>query len=137
MRDEAMKSLGKSVHWAACWLLAWTVALCWLAPSAYAEEKVTEAVGTMQKVGDFGFGIVPDDDPGTRYAPTEEVMEAFQKDGLRVIFSGTVQGAEDGRSGRRWGTPIALTQLEALPDSQENEDEAADDASDPRSSAER
>lgn len=78
------------------------------------EEAIDDAKGTMRQVGSFGFGIVPDDDPGSRYAPTEEVAEEFRVDGLRVVFSGTVGEPSEGRGGRRWGTPISLTKLERL-----------------------
>lgn len=80
-----------------------------------AEEVIEDATGTMQKVGSFGYGIVPDGDDGSRYAPTEEVEESFRVDGLRVRFSGVVGDPSEGRGGRRWGTPIELTKLERLP----------------------
>ena len=79
-------------------------------------ENVT---GTVTKVGNFGFGLVPDSDPGTRYAPTEPLDDEFQQDGLRVRFSGIVgdpdeSAAPGGRGGRRWGTPFEVTHIEAL-----------------------
>lgn len=87
------------------------------------EREVLELVpGTVTQVGNFGFGLVPDSDPGTRYAPTEPLPESFQSDGLRVRFSGVVGDPDEGggRGGRRWGTPLEVTHIEIL-DAQETE----------------
>ena len=82
-------------------------------------EILTEVNGQVVKVGNFGFGLVPDDEPGTRYAPVEPLAEEFQQDGLKVRFSGEVGSADDmpargGRGGRRWGTPLTVTHIEKI-----------------------
>lgn len=125
MQHGAIESLRRRVGWLVFAGLAWWMASGGSAPAVYAEETLTEAIGTIQKVGDFGYGIVPDADPGTRYAPTDEVPEAFRQDGLRVVFSGTLQSADEGHGGRRWGTPIVLTRLEVLPDASDADEEDA------------
>ena len=56
------------------------------------------------------YALVPDRDPGTRYAPEPPLPEAFRKDGLRVVFSGKVGKVPEG--GRRWGTPLRVTRIE-------------------------
>jgi hypothetical protein len=68
-----------------------------------------EEAGTIRRVGTFGFAIVPDRDPGTRYAPERPFPPEFQVDGLRVMFSGTVVEPPEGV--RQWGTPYRLTTL--------------------------
>lgn len=110
--------------------LTFLFTLCLVSPAsglgAAGDDAAGEAVlenvtGTVTKVGNFGFGLVPDDEPGTRYAPTEPLGEEFQHDGLRVRFSGVVGDPDEsaGRGGRRWGTPFEVTHIEALdePDS--------------------
>lgn len=67
-----------------------------------------EQVGTVRRVGTFGFAIVPDRDPGTRYAP-DRLPAAFQVDGLRVAFRGTEASAPPGT--RLWGTPFRLSSI--------------------------
>lgn len=67
--------------------------------------------GRIQQVGSFGFAIVPDDDPSTRYAPTAPLPDALQADGVRVRFCGHVG---DPGEGRRWGTPFEVTAIERL-----------------------
>ena len=69
------------------------------------EATIQDAHGTIHKVGNFGYAIVPDEDPGTRYAPVEALAEEFCEDGLRVIFSGKVGSSDDrgGRGGRPLG----------------------------------
>ena len=56
------------------------------------------------------YALVPDRDPGTRYAPETPLAEAFRKDGLRVVFSGKLKRLPDGE--RRWGTPLDVTRIE-------------------------
>ena len=56
------------------------------------------------------YALVPDRDPGTRYAPEKPLPEAFRKDGLRVVFSGNLKRLPDGE--RRWGTPLDVTRIE-------------------------
>lgn len=60
-------------------------------------------------MGTFGFAIVPDRDPGSRYVPDRPFPPEFQVDGLRVRFSGTQSEAPEGV--RLWGTPFRLTTL--------------------------
>ena len=67
--------------------------------------------GTIKKVRADWYAIVPDSDPGTRYAP-DNLAVSFRKDGLRVVFSGKVGEIEAGS--RRWGTPLELTEIELL-----------------------
>lgn len=77
-----------------------------------AEDVLKDVLGRVVKVGNIGFGLVPDDAPGTRYAPTEPLGQDFQIDGLQVRFSGEVGSSDDipGR-GRRWGTPLKVTHI--------------------------
>ena len=65
-------------------------------------------MGTIRRVGTFGFAIVPDRDPGTRYVPDRPFPSEFRVDGLRVRFSGT---AETPEGVRQWGTPYRLATL--------------------------
>lgn len=64
--------------------------------------------GTIREVGSGAgqFGIVPDFDTGTRFAP-DRLPDEFKTDGLRVIFSGRV--GEIPPNVRMWGTPLELT----------------------------
>jgi len=59
------------------------------------------------------YALVPDRDPGTRYAPDPPLAEAFRQDGLRVVFSGRLKPAPDGV--RLWGTPLKVTRLVVEP----------------------
>lgn len=68
----------------------------------------TERTGTIRRVGTFGFGIVPDDDPGTRYAP-DRLPAEMQVDGLRVVFAGVA--TEPPAGARLWGTPFRLASI--------------------------
>jgi hypothetical protein len=70
--------------------------------------RVEDATGTIRRVGNFGYGIVPDSDPGTRYAPDRLPVE-FQVDSLRVIFSGVAQSPA--ANVRLWGTSFRLTAI--------------------------
>ena len=74
--------------------------------------ELVDARGTIEEVNarNGWYGIVPDGDRGTRYAP-DRLPEEFRKNGLRVIFSGrpgTVDPAD-----RTWGTPLRLTAIRA------------------------
>ena len=82
-------------------------------PASDGETVIENMAGTVTKVGNFGYGLIPDDDPGTRYAPTEPLAEDFQQDGLRVRFSGVLGDPSELR-GRRWGTPLKVTHIELL-----------------------
>jgi len=72
-----------------------------------------EQAGTIRRIGTLGFAIVPDRDPGTRYAPDRAFPPEFQVDGLRVLFSGLVVESPEGV--RIWGTPFRLTTLRRAP----------------------
>lgn len=91
--------------------------LCCLATVPCAQEAGTEIKnekGTMVKVGNFGYGIVPDSREGSRFAPTP-LPEEFKVDGLRVRFSGIVgEVPSSGPRGRVWGTPFELKKIEKL-----------------------
>ncbi len=105
-----------ALRWLRC-LVAIGLAL-WIHPALGAtaeseEARIDNVKGTVVKVGSFGFGLVPDDDPGTRYAPTEPLADAFRSDGLRVRFSGELGDPSDTK-GRRWGTPLNVTHIEVL-----------------------
>ncbi len=71
-------------------------------------DVVEDQSGTTVQVRDEWIGLVPDDDPGTRYAP-DELPAEFRRDGLRVVFSGTV--GEIPPNVRLWGTPFELTAI--------------------------
>ena len=81
--------------------------------AAAAVPAADEQAGTIRRVGTFGFAIVPDRDPGTRYAPDRGFPPEFRVDGLRVLFSGAV--AESPAGVRQWGTPFRLTSLRRAP----------------------
>lgn len=70
--------------------------------------RLHDAAGTVKRVGTMGYGIVPDSDPGTRYAP-DHLPAEFEVDGLRVVFSGDVQTPPPGA--RVWGTSLRLTAI--------------------------
>ena len=88
--------------------LALAVASCAARPAATTEAREPEQAGAIVRVGDFGYGIVPDSDPGTRYAP-DALPAEFEQDGLRVLFSGVVTSPPPGA--RLWGTPFRLTSI--------------------------
>jgi hypothetical protein len=71
-----------------------------------------EQTGTIRRVGTLGFAIVPDRDPGTRYAPERPFPPEFQVDGLRVRFSGSVTDSPNGV--RQWATPFRLATLRRI-----------------------
>lgn len=122
---------GRRLVQAACIVsLLWIPLACLAAepPADKPDAEVLELVpGTVTEVGSFGFGLVPDSDPGTRYAPVEPLPESFQRDGLRVRFSGVVGDADEGagRGGRRWGTPLEVTHIELLEEDADEPDEPA------------
>ena len=78
---------------------------------AQAAPASDEETGTVRKVGDFGYGLVPDRDPGTRYAPSN-LPEAMKKDGLRVAWKGKETEPPEGV--RMWGTPYHIDSIRAL-----------------------
>ena len=79
-------------------------------------QDVTDAHGAIVEVNQRNgwYGIVPDDDRGTRYAP-DRLPDEFKKDGVRVVFSGRV-GTVDPNV-RTWGIPLTVTsiRLESIP----------------------
>lgn len=77
-------------------------------PAAGPGPDPQEQTGTIRRVGSFGFAIVPDRDPGTRYAP-DRLPADFEVDGLRVIFSGSETPPPEGA--RLWGTPFHLAKI--------------------------
>jgi hypothetical protein len=77
------------------------------------KAAAAEEAGTIRKVGDLGYAIVPDRDPGTRYVPERPFPAGFQVDGLRVLFSGEEAPAPQGA--RLWGTPYRLATLRRVP----------------------
>src|SRR5688572_15807113 len=85
-------------------LIAFVFALALAVPLQAAAERT----GTIRRVGTFGFGIVPDDDPGTRYAP-DRLPAEMQVDGLRVVFAGAV--TEPPAGARLWGTPFRVASI--------------------------
>jgi hypothetical protein len=74
-------------------------------------QEVTDVRGTIEAVNPRAgwYGIVPDNDRGTRYAP-DRLPDDFRKDGLRVVFSGRVGPVDPGA--RSWGIPLTLTKIE-------------------------
>jgi hypothetical protein len=75
----------------------------------------SEQPGTIRAVNaELGwYAIVPDSDPGTRYAPSAALPAELRQDGLRVVFSGRVGAAGD--AGRRWGIPLEITSIRPAP----------------------
>jgi hypothetical protein len=71
-------------------------------------DELTEAAGTVKHVGRDWYGLVPDSEPGTRFAP-ENLPEEFREDGLKVVFSGTVKESPEGV--RMWGTPFEISEI--------------------------
>jgi hypothetical protein len=88
--------------------LALIVPLAVLAPAQ--TGTVTDAHGAIVEVNPQNgwYGIVPDDDRGTRYAP-DRLPDEFKKDGVRVVFSGRV-GTIDPNV-RTWGIPLTVTAI--------------------------
>ncbi|MDY7093487.1 MAG: hypothetical protein SX243_11015 [Acidobacteriota bacterium] len=76
--------------------------------------ELREVSATVQQVGQFGWGLVPDAEPGTRYA-VEELPEELREDGLEVVFSGVL--GEIPANVRLWGTPLELTSIRRAADS--------------------
>jgi len=76
------------------------------------EERLAEQPGTIVQVGTFGYGIVPDADPGTRYAP-EGLPRELEVDGIKVLFAGVLSSPPPGA--RVWGVPLRLTSIRRSP----------------------
>ena len=85
---------------------------CESAPTTVSTQpsELTNVAGTIEAVNpDAGwYGIVPDGDRGTRYAP-DRLPDTFKKDGLRVVFSGRVGRVDP--NVRTWGIPLILTNI--------------------------
>ena len=75
--------------------------------SAYAGKKLVNQRGTIKKLGNVGFVIIPENQQ-TRYAPTKLAKE-FQQDQLTVVFSGEVGAIPP--NVRLAGTPLKLTAI--------------------------
>jgi len=91
-------------------LVAWASG-CALAPRIAAQSQdLSNAKGRIQAVNvDNGwYGIVPDADRGTRYAP-DRLPDEFRRDGLRVVFSGRLKPVDP--ADRSWGIPLELTSI--------------------------
>ena len=79
-------------------------------------QELTDVHGAVVVVNERNgwYGIVPDDDRGTRYAP-DRLPDELKKDGLRVVFSGRVGQVDP--NVRTWGVPLTVTsiRLENIP----------------------
>jgi hypothetical protein len=75
-------------------------------------QEFTDARGAIVAVNEQNgwYGIVPDSDRGTRYAP-DRLPDDVKKDGVRVIFSGRVGPIDP--NVRMWGTPFTVTSIRA------------------------
>ena len=73
-------------------------------------DELKDAKGAIVAVrADAGWwGIAPDADRGTRYAP-DRLPDEFKVDGLRVTFSGRVKPVDP--NVRAWGVPLELTAI--------------------------
>jgi hypothetical protein len=73
-------------------------------------NELKDAKGVIVAVrADAGWwGIAPDADRGTRYAP-DRLPDEFKVDGLRVTFSGRVKPVDP--NVRAWGVPLELTAI--------------------------
>ena len=89
-------------------ILGLIVPLACLAPAQ--TGTVTDAHGAIVEVNrqNGWYGIVPDDDRGTRYAP-DRLPDEFKKDGVRVVFSGRIGQIDP--NVRMWGTPLTVTAI--------------------------
>jgi hypothetical protein len=91
-------------------VLALTLAVLALAQA----QELTDVHGLVVAVNERNgwYGIVPDDDRGTRYAP-DRLPDEFKKDGVRVVFSGRLGQVDP--NVRTWGTPLTLTRIRLEP----------------------
>ena len=89
-------------------ILALTVVL------AVQPAEIKDVAGVIEEVNakNGWYGLVPDGDRGTRYAPDRRPDE-FKKGGLRVVFSGRVGPVDP--NVRLWGTPLTLTNIALAP----------------------
>ena len=80
------------------------------------EENVVEGKGAITHVGQDWYGIAPDAETGTCYAPAK-LAEELKIDNLRVYFKGRV--GEIPPNVRMWGTPFVLIEIRKLDSSDE------------------
>jgi hypothetical protein len=73
------------------------------------EADIENHTGTIQRVGTFGYAIVDDATPDSRFAPSN-LPASFKRDGLRVLFSGK-RGVIPPNV-RMWGAPLELTSIQ-------------------------
>lgn len=78
--------------------------------AAAQEAELKDVPGVVEEVNakNGWYGIVPDGDRGTRYAP-DRLPDEFKIDGVRVVFSGRVGRIDP--NVRTWGTPLMLTSI--------------------------
>ena len=100
-----------------CWIIQVTrllfvilITVCLAQVNLFAAEKLVDQQGTIQKIGNVGFVIVPDG-KRTRYAPSR-LAEEFQQDQLRIVFSGEVGKIPP--NVRLIGTPLKVTAIAKL-----------------------
>ena len=88
------------------------VILCALVPAQ--TQELNDVHGAVVEVNrqNGWYGIVPDDDRGTRYAP-DRLPDELKKDGLRVVFSGRVGQVDP--NVRTWGIPLTVTSIRVEP----------------------
>ena len=86
------------------------IAAIFVALLAAQAEELKDVHGVIEAVNPRNgwYGIVPDGDRGTRYAP-DRLPDDFKKDGVRVVFSGRV-GPTDPNA-RTWGIPLTLSNI--------------------------
>ena len=86
------------------------VATLFVLVQAQAPQELTDVHGAIVAVNQQNrwYGIVPDSDRGTRYAP-DHLPDEFKKDGVRVVFSGRV--VEVDPNVRTWGIPLRLSSI--------------------------
>jgi hypothetical protein len=75
-------------------------------PSLAPGTRLTGVRGRVERVSDEWWGIVPDFDEGTRFAPDPPLAPELRREGLLVVFSGTV--GEIPPNVRMWGLPLAV-----------------------------
>lgn len=77
-------------------------------------QELTDVHGVIEAVNERNgwYGIVPDGDRGTRYAP-DRLPDEFKKDDVRVVFSGRVGRIDP--NVRLWGIPLTLTNIQVEP----------------------
>ncbi len=87
-------------------MLVWTAL-------AQGGRRVENERGTVRLIAEDQYVIIPDKDPGNRYAAP--LPSDFRVDGLRVLFSGVIM--EVPANARLTATPLVLSKIEALKES--------------------